>query len=687
MMVQRPPYPITRKVEQYDDYFGIIVHDPYRWLEEENSDEVAKWVAEQNKFTESYLDQIPFRDAMRRRIEQLWNYTRCVATRKIGERYFFFKNDGLQDQPVLSVKDSLGGETQVFLDPNTFSDDGTQAITEIAFSHDDRYLAYAVSQSGSDYYEIRVVEIETGKHLPDTIEWATGAPAWHKTGFYYNRYDKPEEAIYTGIRQFVKIYYHRVGDDQSEDELVSEDTANPEISFALVTTEHEHSEFLIEYDSNFPGNRLSVRDMRQQNSQFVPLHRDANHICSPIDEVDGKIIIRTDLDAPTGRIVLADPLMDSTQWRTLVPAREETLDSVWYMGKRIIAIYIKDATNHAYVYTVDGTFLHEIALPGIGQILGLTGKNGDDTVFYEFTSFTQPRTTYAYNINSNTSEVFFKPELPFETSEYLTDQVFFSSKDGTRVPMFIVHQRNLARDGNNPTLLYGYGGFGISPMPIFNPTIIAFLEQGGIYAHANIRGGGEYGQAWHEAGMKQKKQNVFDDFIAAAEYLITEKYTSPERLAMSGASNGGLLVGAVMAQRPDLFRVALPAQGVLDMLRYHKFTVGWDWAYEYGTSNDRTEFENILRYSPLHNLKPGVKYPATLLRTADHDDRVVPAHSFKFIARLQACSIGEHPMLISIATKAGHGAGTPVTRAIRQTADDYAFLFHAMQWPISIPIA
>ncbi|MDP4198133.1 MAG: prolyl oligopeptidase family serine peptidase [Bacteroidota bacterium] len=676
-------YPQTRKTEQYDDYFGTIVHDPYRWLEAESAEEVAAWVREQNALSESYFEAIPGRDTLRRRIEQLLNYPRYSEPRKIGDRYFFLRNEGLQNQPVLCVQNDRDSAPSVCLDPNTFSEDGTKALASVTYSRDKRYLAYAVSDSGSDWTQIFVRDLVTGRDLPDRIERVRySPPAWHRDGFFYCAYDRaPADltGLVTSLTQRPKILYHRLGTEQCDDMLVYENPSKPEQVLLVSATADETLQFLLVWQGTAFGNLLYVRDSRMPGASFEPYCTEPGHIFNPLEEVDGEIILLTDHGAPTSKIVAADPAdSDPANWRTIVPARDEAIEDARVAGGKLIVTYLKDASHHAVVYALDGTLLYDVDLPGIGSISEFYGRKGDETVLFEFSNFTTPRTIYEYDITANVSRVFLQPNVPFGIDDYITRQIFATSNDGTRVPMFVVHRNDLKLDGQNPTILRAYGGFNNSLKPVFSSAIIALLEQGGIFVQANVRGGGEYGAAWHEAGMKWKKQNVFDDFIAAAEHLFQAGYTSPDRLAIKGSSNGGLLVGAVMTQRPDICRVAFPSVGVLDMLRYHLFTVGWDWAYEYGVSSNPDEFEYLHRYSPLHNIKPGVNYPATLVRTADHDDRVVPAHSFKFTARLQECQAGSAPVLISVATKAGHGAGTPLSSLIGQTADDFAFLFHAM---------
>ncbi|HEY3876953.1 MAG TPA: prolyl oligopeptidase family serine peptidase, partial [Candidatus Kapabacteria bacterium] len=531
---------------------------------------------------------------------------------------------------------------------------------------------------GSDWQEIFVRDVATGKQLDDHIEWVRYSNAsWYKDGFFYGRYDAPSGGQYTAKSDFQKIYYHKIGTPQSEDSLIYQDASHPERTFGIGATQDERYLLLYMQEGGKIGSLISWKRADEPHSDFQPLISEYGHEVNVVENIGDKFLMVTDQDAPTSRIVLVDPRHpDVTQYETIVPAKPETIEDVNFVGGKIIVTYMKDACNHTYIYNGEGKLEREVEFPGIGSVFGFSGKKKDSVVFYTYSSFVQPVAIYQYDLRTNTSTLFHKTEVPFHVEDYVTEQVFYTSKDGTRVPMFLVHKKGMQRDGTNPTKLYAYGGFNISLTPHFSSSIVAFLEQGGIYAVPNIRGGGEYGKAWHEAGMKEKKQNVFDDFIAAAEYLFKEHYTSPSKLAIEGGSNGGLLIGAVMCQRPDLSKVALPEVGVMDMLRYHKFTIGWAWASEYGTSDDSTQFVNLYKYSPLHNLKSGVSYPATLVSTADHDDRVMPAHSFKFIATLQRDQTGPNPTLIAIETKAGHGGGKPLSKIIDETADTLAFTLY-----------
>ncbi len=677
-LAQRLHYPITKRGNQLDNYFGTQVADPYRWLENVDSADVHTWVEEQNKVTQSYLDQIPYREKLRARFEQLFNYPRISAPNKVGEYYFFSRNEGLQNQPIVYRQHGLHATPEVFLDPNTLSSDGTASLGSMDFSNDDRYLAYSIHKSGSDWQEIFVKEVSTGKQLTDHIEWVRYSSAsWYKDGFFYGRYDAPTSGQYTASSDFQKIYYHKLGTPQSADSLIFEDRNNPKRTFSVSVTEDEKYLILYINEGGKIGSLISWKHADGSDKEFKPLISEFGHNAGVIDNLGDKFLLMTDEDAPTNRLVLVDPATpDRSNYHDIIPAKEEKLEDVSFVGGKLIASYLKDASSHTYIFNAAGKLEQEISLPGLGSVSGFVGKRKDSVVFYTFSSFAIPPTIYQYNLKTNESVVFHKTEVPFNVNDFVTEQVFYTSKDGTRVPMFLVHKKGLERNGKNPTKLYAYGGFNISLTPHFSAALIAFLEQGGIFAEPSLRGGGEYGKAWHEAGMKLHKQNVFDDFIAAAEYLFKEKYTSPDKLAIQGGSNGGLLVGAVMCQRPDLCKVALPEVGVMDMLRYHKFTIGWGWASEYGTSDDSTDFKNLYHYSPLHNLKPGVSYPATLVSTADHDDRVVPGHSFKFIATLQHVQAGTNPTLISIETKAGHGGGKPLSKVIAEFADSLAFTFY-----------
>ncbi len=673
-------YPKTGKVNQVDNYFGTEVRDDYRWLEDDTSEATAKWVEAQNKVTFAYLEKIPFRNALKARLTEIYNYPKYSAPFRKGDYFFFYKNDGLQNQSVLYMQTGLDGTPEVLLNPNTFSEDGTSRLGAFAVSKDAKYAAYGISKGGSDWQTYYVMELATKKQLPDTLNWVkVSGIAWEGDGFYYSRYPEPSDKKELSAKnEFHQVYYHKVGTPQSQDELVFEDKAHAQRFHFAFTSEDEQFTFLSISDrgSGKQGNALYFK--RRGEKTFKPIVSEITDFSySIVDNIGNDFLITTNHDAPNEKVMrCSSKNPDMKNWQTVIAEKPEALQYVTTGGGKIFALYMKDVSTRVYVHALDGTFENEVELPALGTASGFGGEADDKFVFYTFTSFTFPPTIYRYDIASKTSTIFRKPELKFNPEDYETKQVFFTSKDGTKVPMFLVHKKGIVQDGNNPTLMYGYGGFNVSLLPSFSPLNIALLEQGVIYAQVNLRGGNEYGEAWHKAGMKFNKQNVFDDFIAAAEYLIKEKYTRSEKLAMKGGSNGGLLVGAVMCQRPELFKVALPAVGVMDMLRFQKFTIGWNWIAEYGSSEaSKEEFEYLYRYSPLHNLKEGVSYPATLITTADHDDRVVPAHSFKFAAALQEKHRGENPVLIRIAVKSGHGASS-TEKAIEETADVYAFLFH-----------
>lgn len=680
-------YPHSMKGNIVDDYFGVKVSDPYRWLEDDTSKAVARWVSEQNAVTFDYLSKIPFREKIRKRLEQIYSYTKYSAPVRKGRYYIFSKNDGLQNQSVYYIQEGVNGTPEVLVDPNTFSADGTVKLTSLDFSKDGKYLAYGISRGGSDWREFYVMEVATRKLLPDHIAWGkfSGA-AWRGNGFYYSKYDPPADTskALSAKNENHKIYYHVLGTPQQNDELVFEDALHP-LRFHFVSlTEDER--FLVlsisDRGRGQKGNAVWVRDLKKGETRFKPLVTTFDDNYSVVDNVGDRLLVETNFKAPNGRVLSVDPENPAPeQWKEILPERPEPLEGIATAGGKLFATYLKDVSHRVYVYSVDGRFEREIKLPTLGTT-GSIGGNADDTImFYTFTSFTFPTTIYRYDIATGQSQVYRSSEVAFTPQDFETGQVFYRSKDGTRVPMFITHKKGIPRNGKNPTLLYGYGGFNISTKPGFNPLLIALLEQGVVYCVANIRGGGEYGERWHEAGTKLNKQNVFDDFIAAAEYLIAEKITSPEHLAMQGGSNGGLLVGAVMCQRPELFKVALPAVGVMDMLRFHNFTIGWNWKPDYGSSEDSVQFLALYKYSPLHNLKAGVNYPATLVTTADHDDRVVPAHSFKFIATLQEKHAGNNPVLIRIETQSGHGASN-TAKQLATTADIYSFLL----WNLGVDV-
>jgi len=674
----KAPYPVTKKVDTVDVYFGEEVADPYRWLENDTSSETAAWVKDQNEVTFGYLNHIPFRDKVKQRLEQLWNYPKYSAPFKEGGRYFFFKNSGLQNQSVLYVQKDLNAEAEVLIDPNQWSADGTVALSGMSVSTDGRYLAYALAKAGSDWNSIRVMDLNTKQLLGDSLEWIKfSGMAWHGNGFYYSRYDRPKGSDLSAQNQFHKIYYHKLGDDQGKDQLIYEDKTAPLRNFYAQTTEDERF-LIINGSEGTSGNSIMIKDLSSAGNAFVTVVGDFKNDHNVVDNVGDEILMMTNLNAPNKRLVsfklgAASP----TQWKEFIPESKSRMQGASTIGGKLFVEYLVDASDRIFIYSLDGKKTGEVELPTVGSV-SISGKKADSECFYTFTSFTFPPTIYRYDVTKNKSVVFQKPQVDFDPEQYESRQVFYTSKDGTKVPMFIVHKKGLKLDGNNPTWLYSYGGFDISMTPGFSTSRLVWLENGGVYAQPSIRGGGEYGEEWHKGGMLLNKQNVFDDFIAAGEYLIKEKYTSSSKLAIAGGSNGGLLVGATMTQRPDLARVAFPAVGVLDMLRYEKFTIGWAWAVEYGSVKDSVHYKNLKAYSPLHNLKSGVQYPATMITTADHDDRVVPAHSFKFAARLQEVHAGDNPVLIRIETKAGHGAGKPTSKVIEEQADMFSFAWYNM---------
>ncbi|MEI8203371.1 MAG: prolyl oligopeptidase family serine peptidase, partial [Bacteroidota bacterium] len=660
-------YPKTKKLETQEDFFGTKVIDNFRWLEDDNSAETAQWVVEQNKVTSEYLDKIPFREDIKKRLTQLWEYPKYSVPFKKGNRYFFYYNRGTQNQSVLYVQEDLKASPKILLDPNALSEDGTVSLGSVSVSHDGKYLAYEISHSGSDWSEIHVKEIANGNVLKDELKWVKfSGIAWQGDGFYYSRYDAPEKGKELSKKnEFHKVYFHKLNSLQNSDKLIYENKMFPLRNYSAQTTEDERFLLLYETEST-SGNSLYCKNLLKKDKDFSLIAKGFENEYGVIDNIEDKLLVSTNFNAPRKQLVIIDPSKPaSDQWKTIIPQRDEVLESIELVGEKIIATYMKDAYSKAFIYDINGKIESEIKLPCIGTLSGFSGKKGDNIAYYSFTSFNFPNIVYKYDVSSGKSDVCFESKIKFNSDELITEQVFYPSKDGTKIPMFIVHKRGIQLDGNNPTMLYGYGGFNISITPNFSISRLVFLENGGVYAVANIRGGGEYGEDWHKAGTKLKKQNVFDDFAAAAEYLVTNRYTNPEKLAISGGSNGGLLVGACMTQHPDLFKVALPAVGVMDMLHYHKFTIGWAWKEDYGSSeNNVEEFKNLYSYSPLHNLKPGTKYPATLITTGDHDDRVVPAHSFKFAARLQECNSSDRPTLIRIETTAGHGAGKPTSKVI-----------------------
>lgn len=673
-------YPDSAKVRQVDDYFGTTVEDPYRWLEDNDSQETRDWVSRQAEFTTEYLSKLPGRQAIRERITELWNYEKFGVPFLRGDRTFYYYNSGLQNQSVLYVRDSGESEGRILIDPNKLSEDGTVALSGISISDDGQWLAYAISRSGSDWKEWRIRNIATGKDLDDQVKWAKFSGAsWDKSGkgFYYSRYDEPASGSeFDQVNYFQKLYYHTAGTPQSEDILVYERPDNKEWGFSGNVSEDGRYLIISVWQGTDPRNRVFYKDLKHPEKDVVELLNDFDAEYS-FQGNDGEVFwFKTDLDAPRGRVIainIAKP--DRSEWKTLIDESDATLASVNVVGGHFVAQYLEDAKSQVSLYKLDGTLRMKLPLPGIGSVSGFGGRQNQERTWYSFTSFNTPGTIYEFNFQDMQSRAYIQPKLKFDPSDYVTRQVFYTSRDGTKVPMFIVHKKDLDTARTHPTYLYGYGGFSISLPPRFSVTNLAWMEMGGIYAQANLRGGGEYGEDWHLAGTKLNKQNVFDDFIAAAEYLIDEKLTDRYKLAIGGGSNGGLLVGACVNQRPDLFRAAIPAVGVMDMLRFQKFTIGWAWTSDYGSSEaSEQEFKALYAYSPYHNLKPGTIYPSVLVTTADTDDRVVPAHSFKYAARLQECHAGSNPVLIRIETKAGHGAGKPTSKIIEEAADKWAFI-------------
>lgn len=675
-------YPHTATIDQVDDYQGTRVPDPYRWLEDTDSPETRAWIDEQNKLTFGYLDGIPEREKLRAHLTELWDFPKAGAPSQRGGRYFQFRNTGLQNQDVLFVQEALDGEARVLVDPNNFSQDGTVALTNWAISEDGCWLAYATSASGSDWMTWRVRDVNTGQDLPEVIEWSkfSGA-AWlpDGSGFYYSRYDAPERGKEReSANYFQKLYFHRSGQPQAVDELVYHRPDHKEWGFGAEISEDGAYLIITVWEGTEVRNRLFYRDL-QMGGEVVELIADLEANYRFIGNDGPVFYLYTDLDAPRGRLIAIDTRHPTKEnWCTVIPQGDDALDVVMLINHQFICLYMQDAHHLLKRFTLGGIYLGTIDLPMIGSVVELRGRRSDKEMFYTFQSFACPATIFQYDFTHDSSRVLFTPSIRFDFTPYVTRQVFVASKDGTLLPMFLVHRKDLPQTPQ-PALLYGYGGFNISMTPTFSISRLAWLEMGGVYAHAILRGGGEYGEDWHQAGMKARKQNVFDDFIACAEYLIREGVTSPSKLAIQGGSNGGLLVGACMTQRPELFGAALPAVGVMDMLRFHKFTIGWAWVSDYGTSDDAEGFRYLYAYSPLHNLRPGTHYPATLITTADHDDRVVPGHSFKFAAALQTAQGGNAPALIRIQTKAGHGMGKPTAIIIQEQADIYAFLARVLE--------
>ena len=676
-------YPETKKIDSTDTYFGVEVKDPYRWLEDDRSEETAEWVKAENKVTFGYLEKIPFREELKQRLSDLWNYEKVGAPFHEGDYTYFYKNDGLQNQYVLYryKKGEDPSTAQVFIDPNTFKDDGTISLGETSFSEDGSKLAYSISEGGSDWRKVLVMNTETKELMGDTLQDIKfSGLAWNgEEGFYYSSYDKPDGSELSAKTDQHKLYYHKLGTPQREDLVIFGGTPEQKHRYVSASVTEDNRYLIIRASISTSGNKLFIKDLTQPNSKLITILGDTDSDTYILENVGSKLYIVTNRNAPNRKIVTVDasnPLPEN--WKDFLPETENVL-TPGTGGGNIFANYMVDAVSKVMQYDYEGKRIREIELPGVGSAAGFGSKKEEKELYYSFTNYITPGSIYKYDIASGNSELFIKPEIDFNPENYESHQVFYNSKDGTKIPMIITHKKGLKMDGQNPTILYGYGGFNISLTPGFSIANAVWMEQGGIYAVPNLRGGGEYGKKWHNAGTQMKKQNVFDDFIAAAEYLINNNYTSSEYLAIRGGSNGGLLVGATMTQRPDLMKVALPAVGVLDMLRYHTFTAGAGWAYDYGTAQDSKEmFEYLKGYSPLHNVKEGVQYPATLITTGDHDDRVVPAHSFKFAAELQSKQAGNSPVLIRIETDAGHGAGTPVSKTIEQYADIFGFTLFNM---------
>ena len=676
-------YPVTKKVDQNDNYHGTMVADPYRWLEDANGADTKEWVDAQNKVTQAYLAQIPEREAIRKRLTTLWNYERYSVPVKEGGRYFYSRNDGLQNQAVLYTMQHLADAPRLLLDPNTLAADGTVALAGTAISPNGKLLAYGTAASGSDWNEWKVRDIDTGKDLDDHLKWVKFSGAsWSRDGkgFYYSRYDAPQEATkLADVNYYQKVYFHKVGTPQAADTLVYDRPDEKEWGFGATVTDDGHYLVITVTKGTAHKYRIFTKDLTKPNAPVLPLIDNFDASWDFVDNVGSVFYFSTDSSAPRGRVLAIDVRAPQrANWRVVVPEAAQTLVSTHMLGGQLLLSYMADARSVVKVVDIDGKPVREVALPAIGTVGGFDGKRADSETFYSFTGFTVPTTIYRYDMKTGKSSVFRQPKVDFDPAAYETRQQFFTSRDGTRVPMFIVAKKGLKFDGGNPTYLYGYGGFNISMTPGFSAANLAWMEMGGVYVMANLRGGGEYGEAWHEAGTKLHKQNVFDDFIGAAEWLIANKVTSPAKLAIGGGSNGGLLVGAAMTQRPELFAAAIPQVGVMDMLRFHKFTIGWAWTSDYGSSDNADQFAALVKYSPLHNLKPGTCYPATMITTADHDDRVVPAHSFKFAATAQAAQGGSAPVIIRIDTKAGHGAGKPTAKQIEEVADRWGFVAHAL---------
>jgi prolyl oligopeptidase len=677
-------YPAARTVDQTDDYFGTTVSDPYRWMEDVDSPELKTWIDAENELTQNYLAQVPVRETMQRRLMELINFERYTAPARRGTRYFYSHNSGLQNQNVLYWQEGLDGAPKVLLDPNTFSEDGTVAISGISITDDGLLAAYSIADAGSDWVKWHVRNVTTGEDLPDLVEWSKFSGAsWLKdgSGFFYQGYDAPEAEALKAANYFHKVMFHKLGTPQSEDKLIFDRPDDKELNLGAHVTDDGRYLMLHQSKGTSPNNELAVKDLQDPDAPILRLIDTADATYAPIDS-DGTLFwLLTTLGAPNGKVIsinLNNPAREN--WKTVIPESTNKLSDISIIDNTFIANYLADAQSLVELRRLDGSLIERLALPAIGTAYGFSGRREDTETFYQFSNFTTPGTTYRLDMKTRQSTIYRQPKLLFDPALYETKQIFATSKDGTRVPMFISHKKGLVLDGTAPTLLYAYGGFNISLMPEFSPSHVMWMEMGGVYAQASLRGGGEYGEAWHEAGTRVRKQNVFDDFISLAEWLITNQYTSPAKLAISGGSNGGLLVAACELQRPDLFGAAVAQVGVMDMLRFDQFTIGWAWKEEYGSpSEDADEFAAIYKYSPLHNIRPGVSYPATLITTGDHDDRVYPAHSFKYTAALQAAQSGPNPILIRVETRAGHGAGMPLSKRIEATVDQYAFMAKELQ--------
>jgi prolyl oligopeptidase len=677
-------YPSTKKVDVSDNYFGTVVPDPYRWLENDTADDTGQWVIEQNKVTFGFLEKIPFRNKIKARLGEIYNYPRVTSPLKVGEYYLYYKNDGLQNQSVIYIKKGINGTEEVFIDPNKLSDKGTVAVNLSGFSKNRKYIGYTLSAAGSDWQEIHIKEVATGKDLKDIIKYVKfSGTEWYGDGFFYSRFPQPfREEELTAVNKYQSVFYHKLGESQEKDILIFEDKDHP-LRYHEVSLTEDEKYLILGIAEGTDGFETYYKPVDLKKGGFIPLFTGFDHKNTVIDFENGLFYVLTDIDAPNYRLVGIDPAKpEKSNWKEIIPESKNLLEAVAPIGGKLFTTYIKDVSSRLFQYDYSGKPEHEITFPTPGSIALLYGMKEEPEFGYSFTSFTYPTTIYRYNVKTGVQDIFFQPTLKFDPSVFDAKQVFYTSKDGARIPMFIISKKGLELNGNNPALLYGYGGFNSGITPVFSVSIIPLLENGAVYAIANLRGGNEYGETWHKAGMLLNKQNVFDDFIAAGEYLINEKYTSPARLGITGGSNGGLLVGACMTQRPDLFKVAIPEVGVMDMLRYQKFTVGFGWVPEYGSSDDSVNFKNLYRYSPLQNIKSAVEYPATLVLTSDHDDRVVPAHSFKFAATLQEKQTGKNPVLIRIDSQAGHGAGKPVSKIIDATTDKWSFFLFNTQSPV-----